>query len=424
MGMLNKLKMAMWSHRSSRLLRPYFDGVDYHRNNRKRRVFSFSHSEYLRIGGGVQNVIGDEAAAFNSLGWDYFHFSPKLQLATLSSNCDAKSFFMDFSYNGDFIGTITFNSLLKLSIENRDFTHLVVFHQLLGHSPSLLAELVKRLSWPQCVYWVHDYFGLCTNYNLLKNGISFCGAPEPDSATCQSCRDGIGRPNRTKLIKSFLVATKAEIVAPSEPAAEIFKRSLNTPNLSIKVVPLARLEKVNHARMLYPKVASPKRAIRVGYIGAKAYHKGWNLFASLVQRFGGDARYEFIYLGSNLNSHQRIINLIQHETIVTAKKRMAMTQAVADQKIDVVVIWPEWPETFSFVTFEALAAGAFIVTNSKSGNVCSVLKRFAKPHGISLESIEQIFDLFENEKLYELVFSESRPKYELKILPGTASFIR
>jgi hypothetical protein len=34
-----------------------------------------------------------------------------------------------------------------------------------------------------------------------------------------------------------------------------------------------------------------------------------------------------------------------------------------------VLLWPEWPETFSLVTYEALAAGCLVITHPSSGNV-------------------------------------------------------
>jgi hypothetical protein len=56
-------------------------------------------------------------------------------------------------------------------------------------------------------------------------------------------------------------------------------------------------------------------------------------------------------------------------TQVREGSRLDMTQALLETGADAVLIWPLWPETFSLVTYEALAAGLLVVTNRKSGNV-------------------------------------------------------
>ena len=53
----------------------------------------------------------------------------------------------------------------------------------------------------------------------------------------------------------------------------------------------------------------------------------------------------------------------------------AMSDAIAAEGIDLVLMWMHWPETFSFVAHEVLAGGAFIVTNDRSGNVAALVEK-------------------------------------------------
>lgn len=52
-----------------------------------------------------------------------------------------------------------------------------------------------------------------------------------------------------------------------------------------------------------------------------------------------------------------------------------MIRALADRRVDFVLHWASCAETFSFSTHEALAAGAYVLTNAGSGNVAATVRR-------------------------------------------------
>ena len=64
-------------------------------------------------------------------------------------------------------------------------------------------------------------------------------------------------------------------------------------------------------------------------------------------------------------------------TRVTARTssthRTAMTDALAANAIDLVLLASPWPETFSYALFESLAAGADVLTVSTSGNIADTV---------------------------------------------------
>jgi hypothetical protein len=47
-----------------------------------------------------------------------------------------------------------------------------------------------------------------------------------------------------------------------------------------------------------------------------------------------------------------------------------------ENEIDIVCVHPRWPETYSFVTVEAIAAGCFVLTGTESGNVIDLAQSF------------------------------------------------
>lgn len=110
--------------------------------------------------------------------------------------------------------------------------------------------------------------------------------------------------------------------------------------------------------------------ITVGFLGAAVDHKGWSVFLDKMSRHSGPMM-RFVVLsskrpGQGENAWQRV-----H---VTAETPDAMSKAIVQSKVDVVLHWANWPETFSFTTFEALSAGAFVLTNPVSGNVQATVR--------------------------------------------------
>ena len=49
----------------------------------------------------------------------------------------------------------------------------------------------------------------------------------------------------------------------------------------------------------------------------------------------------------------------------------AMRAALERHQLDFAFLWSIWPETFSFTCYEAMAAGAFVLTGQQSGNIAA-----------------------------------------------------
>lgn len=60
---------------------------------------------------------------------------------------------------------------------------------------------------------------------------------------------------------------------------------------------------------------------------------------------------------------------------VSPGDRSAMLEALRRNEIDVVFHWAIWPETFSYVLYEAIGAGCFILTSHLSGNVADFVAK-------------------------------------------------
>ncbi|MEJ1935708.1 hypothetical protein WDZ92_36410, partial [Nostoc sp. NIES-2111] len=71
----------------------------------------------------------------------------------------------------------------------------------------------------------------------------------------------------------------------------------------------------------------------------------------------------------------------------------------------IVLNWPSWPETFSFTAFEAMEAGAFVLTNDRSGNVADAVRQYYR--GLVLHGEEELLQIFGGDELQRLA-TESR----------------
>jgi hypothetical protein len=136
--------------------------------------------------------------------------------------------------------------------------------------------------------------------------------------------------------------------------------------------------------------------VTVGFLGTPAPHKGWNEFERLVQ--SNKTRYRFVFFGSV----DVPLGGVEHVRIhVNATNPDAMIDAVAKEKCDLVLHWASWPETFSLSTYEAIAGGAYVVTNAGSGNVAVTVDWTGR--GVVLQDVTALLDFFEGDEAEALV---------------------
>jgi hypothetical protein len=152
--------------------------------------------------------------------------------------------------------------------------------------------------------------------------------------------------------------------------------------------------------------------MRIAFLGMPVAHKGWAIFEDLVQRHVEDPRYSFLHLGGRTPGG---LPIEFHKVTVTEDHPRAMQDAVARLEVDVALIWPICRETFSFTAYEAVGAGAAVITGPDSGNVAAFVE--SSGHGrvlpdeaalaAALESgeIAALGRAVRKPRLYDLAFS-------------------
>ncbi len=115
------------------------------------------------------------------------------------------------------------------------------------------------------------------------------------------------------------------------------------------------------------------RPITIAFVGYPAPHKGWPMFERLVRENRGEhSEFRFVYFGTS----EIVLDHVDRIPVsVSAEDPNAMISALSEQNVDFVLHWAACAETFSFSTHEALASGAYVLTNPISGNVAVTVRR-------------------------------------------------
>jgi GT2 family glycosyltransferase/glycosyltransferase involved in cell wall biosynthesis/SAM-dependent methyltransferase len=250
-------------------------------------------------------------------------------------------------------------------------------HHLLNW-PTDLASTLTRLG----LRWVvtaHDYYCVCPNLNLVDaaTGEPCCaavGGAARDSAAClRTLCTGLGLPPfadaTTTLAQhradfAALLAGADAIVFPSHAAREVVRRFHAIDDARARVIPHGAAPPVRRAGE-----RDPHASLRIALLGAVAYPiKGGDAYPELIARtrdlpiewhvfgdaegFGFAERLRRAGAGNRLVLHGRYA-------------RREITALLADAGIDVVVLLPNWPETFSYTLSEALLTGVPVIASDQ-----------------------------------------------------------
>jgi len=334
-------------------------------------VVAFGHDDPTVVVGGVQMCAGLESTEFVRSGSNYLYVFPAVPLPTLADP-DVPDMGLSVMVNGARVtGRFLLSQLADLSgllLAGRPATAVVV-HSLFGHHPEGLGEQLGRIGSHRWVWWVHDYMLQCASPTLAHNGLRACGNPPPSSALCRTCRFGAARTDHVERLRRLREARPWETFAPSSTAA------------NVSVSGAERLEHppqvVAHGRVV-SNGTSPRRLagehLRIGYVGRATVAKGWGTFLNLI-RERSESAVEFLHLGTDPSGEPGVefVPLAQ-----TFQQGDAAVAALWVAEIDAVVIWPEWAETFSLVTLEAIAAGCVVVCPQDSGNVVHLAAHYER----------------------------------------------
>jgi hypothetical protein len=333
-------------------------------------VVSLSHDCYIKVIGGTQIFISDEQKRFNDQNFTYIHVSPQLSLLSLASE-NAK-FLVRIVADGQYLGLYSLEALISY-LDDESVTDVIekylVVHCVLGFHVPDIVRLQKALSPVRNFYWLHDYSSLCEGFNLLRNDVEFCGAPATESLACRVCVYGETRREHERQFRTLFEQCQFEVLSPSQFTLDLWKRASKLPFRSAKAHPHWKLVRETAA----PATLAKGAPLSIAYLGYPSSNKGWPLFCQIVRNVGSDPRYRFFHLAARNVATLPKVEFIQTE--VNSADRTAAISALATNQIRILLLLSPWPETFSFVAHEAIAAGASIFCLRDSGNVASLVEQ-------------------------------------------------
>ncbi|OCJ54236.1 hypothetical protein A6U92_23220 [Agrobacterium rubi] len=359
-----------------------------------KNVICFAHDDYRNISGGVQLCIQKEVKIANEEKYNYIVLFPSQPKLTLDNALDNEPLDFNVAVNNEIVGTIESSELIKAAkIIGKSAAPNFVIHHLLGHRLETVEAIIHASGADTCYYWIHDYFGACTNFTLQRNSVKFCGAPELSSNSCSICRYGEYRVTHVFKMRRLFEQIKMVAIAPSEVALENFNKYARLPLAGFKIVP----HQIFVDAPTLDSELDDSCTVKIGFSGTPASHKGWSVFELLSKQFENDSRFEFFYFGD----HKIRTSTIKHvQVTVSEQNPSAMVHALRENGCDFVIHWASWPETFSFSTFEALTAGAFVVTNEGSGNVARVVNKTGR--GAVLQGVSELVSFFAADDVIEV----------------------
>ncbi len=380
----------------------------------KRMHLTISHDDYAVNHGGVQLCIAIESQAVRAQSIDHVHVFPLQPLPSVRSDED---YLLGIRINDEppfFLTQTKSVSFFDELSDARQQLASIAVHSLLGHHLAVIDQIISKFASAGCFFWIHDYASVCTNYNLMRNDVEFCGAPHERSLSCRICTCGTSRQHQSAGHLQLINKYRMTVVSPSQAAASLWSKAVGYED-DVIVHPhcVAMLD----AAAPSGKVVSTA-PIKVAFLGMPTGHKGWFAFRELALEFMDDERYQFLHFGKHQDPSAPVMF---HHVAVTGDDRDAMINAIREQAIDVVCLWSLWPETFCFTAMESVAAGAFIVTNCNSGNVVDIVKEFG---GEILNSEVELRDFFSSGELVSRISERTKPSYSLRYSEMTRELIQ
>lgn len=338
-------------------------------------VLAVSHANYLVALGGTEKVLHEEQVELEKRNISYIQVYP----------CDSYDNCVEKKHSDQLVGVnvdsvpvgnftiVQLGLILQLLNLSRTTNAAAIhIHHLMGLSILGIKCLINTIQAQKLRFFLHDYYTICPQFNLLKDDKIYCGGPPVESEECRECIWGEKRKAQFSMFKAVFKSVKADFVIPSEIAATIWSRSFPEHANHLRVVPHQipreiggngpeRLERLN----------DPGYRPKIAYVGYEGVNKGCYTWWNITSEQTVKKQYELFHLGA---ASVDIPGVTTVPVSFLDEGPDAMVKALDKHQIDIAFLWSIWPETYSFTLYEALASGCLVVTNSLSGNIAEQVK--------------------------------------------------
>lgn len=356
----------------------------------KKYVLAISFINYLDAKSGVAKVLMAHQQMYNVRGISYVDlFSVKKNICNDKIMLFCKfGLIIDGKYKGIYQMSQIISMLHEWQKERKQLLDIHL-HHFLYTKISLIRDLLEACPNIPVKVYLHDYYNACTGYTLMKNDELYCGGRGYSHNLCFDCcymkTNKIVQPIIQQIFKENL--NRITFVSPSKATKDIFLNFHPEYGQQVIVIPHQKFLERYKKNL---KSVTENEPIRVAFLGMPRVHKGWNAWKELVEFCSVDD-----YIFTVFNSTNDEYEGMRKVKIGFSQENLnAMTDALREYKVHVVLLWAIWPETYSYTCFEAFSANAFIITNKDSGNIADVVK--ANGNGLVLSNEDELKALFSN----------------------------
>lgn len=350
-------------------------------------IVSFSHSDYISSLGGTEKVLHEEQREFAERGMSY------IQVFGAASNGDGRlkdPLDQVVGVNVDSVSaghcTLVQLTLIIQWLQRIKRLHLVALHihHLMNLSAPGLLYFMNILQISKVRVYLHDYFTVCPEFNLLRDGKHYC------SVECKGCGSEEERAPHFSRMKRLFEDTSAKFIAPSQIAADVWTQSFPEHADKIRVVP-HQVSFEGQAPAPRPHGGTSNDRPRIAYLGYESMCKGLETWWALVSTEELKAHYDFFHLGA---AGRKMPGVSYVPVSFLDEGPNAMIHALRKNQIDIAFLWSIWPETYSFTLFEAFAANCFVLTNEMSGNIAVQVRPSGRGRVLGDES--EVFEMLKD----------------------------
>jgi hypothetical protein len=355
-------------------------------------IISISYGNFTESVGGTDKVILEHKIMLDSIGISHIHlFSYNIKLPKIKYSFKQWGIIID----GKVINQVfAFQEIVQI-VEHliRSHKKLMEFHihHLLNLNINQVAGILNNFKVP-IKFYIHDYYTVCIQHNLLKNDIDYCGLGSPYADKCNGCKYSKNAKEHFTIIENFLgeFENRLLFIAPSDIAKEIWTSAFDKYSNKVVVIKHQLMKGVYYGNS---NQLTQKKSIKIAYVGAQAYHKGWNQWRNISKKINElKLNYELYHFGK---SSDRISFIKKIPVFFKDNNINAMIEALRLNSIDIVLLWSIVPETYSYTYYECTAANTFIITNKNSGNIAYMVN--SRKNGIVLDDEKQLLKLLCNE---------------------------
>lgn len=354
----------------------------------KEVILSIAYGNYTLGSGGTDKAILSQQRMFSKAGFEYIYIFPFWKIGKISL-CSSRNRW-GVIRNGRFLFVKETASLISWIISNYTNLKEIHIHHLMYLNISELNFIIDAFQ-ARIRFFLHDYYTICSNYNLLYNDKKFCGAEKRSDNKCSGCYYYSNK--ITDIIENkFLEKWKDRLffVAPSEKAKEIWINAYPQYRELVHVVWHQKLRGVYKGN--YQRLTSNDE-IRVAYVGSPRNIKGFSQWKKILKECNEIKDYKFFDFGSG----SYLENNVSTIKVDFKKDINAMIKALRHYEIDCAILWSIWPETYAYTYYECFAANAFVISNYNSGNICNQIQ--IRKNGIVLSDEEELYSFLKSPDL-------------------------